>query len=268
MKKLIALLLILTMVLALAACTTTGSNVTTGSNESTGTTTPVDDPAVKSEGVMTHAEYAAAAVDSAIVIEAYVQAKQSWWEKDGQGVAILYLQDTEGGYLAYNLPCTEAEYNQMTIGTKLKISGYKTEWSGEFEVDSKDATFEILEGNYVAEALDATNLLTAENLINYQNMKVAFKGMTVEASKNGDGKDVAFLYKWDGSGTAGDDLYFKVSVNGNTYTFCVESYLCADGTEVYDAVEALKVGDVIDLEGFLYWYNGAQPHITSVTASK
>ena len=40
--------------------------------------------------------------------------------------------------------------------------------------------------------------------------------------------------------------------------------VCADGTEVYDAVEALKVGDVIDLEGFLYWYNGAQPHITSV----
>lgn len=277
MKKLIALLLVLTMVLALAACTaagstgTTGSNETTaptGSNESTGTTDPVDDPAVKSEGVMTHAEYAAAAVDDAVVIEAYVQAKQSWWEKDGQGLATVYLQDTEGGYLAYNLHCTEAEYNQMTVGTKLKISGYKTEWSGEYEIAEGDATFEILEGSYIAEPLDATALLAAENLIDYQNMKVAFKGMTVEASKDGDGNDVAFLYKWNGTGAAGDDLYFNVSVNGNTYTFCVESYLCADGTEVYDAVEALKVGDVIDLEGFLYWYNGAQPHITSVTASK
>jgi hypothetical protein len=33
---------------------------------------------------------------------------------------------------------------------------------------------------------------------------------------------------------------------------------------VYKAVKGLRVGDKIDLEGFLYWYNGANPHITSV----
>jgi hypothetical protein len=33
-------------------------------------------------------------------------------------------------------------------------------------------------------------------------------------------------------------------------------------------VEALQVGDVIDAEGFLYWYNGANPHITKVTKAK
>ena len=33
---------------------------------------------------------------------------------------------------------------------------------------------------------------------------------------------------------------------------------------VYNAVENLKVGDVIDMEGFLYWYEGMNPHITSV----
>ena len=37
------------------------------------------------------------------------------------------------------------------------------------------------------------------------------------------------------------------------------------GTDVYTTVTNLKVGDVIDVEGFLYWYNGAQPHVTSVT---
>ena len=26
----------------------------------------------------------------------------------------------------------------------------------------------------------------------------------------------------------------------------------------------LKIGDKIDMEGFLYWYEGANPHITSV----
>ena len=33
----------------------------------------------------------------------------------------------------------------------------------------------------------------------------------------------------------------------------------------HQAVRELKVGDTVDLEGFLYWYEGAQPHITSVS---
>ena len=89
--------------------------------------------------------------------------------------------------------------------------------------------------------------------------------MTVEAANE---SGAAFLYKWDGSGQEGDDLYFNVSLNGTTYSFTVESYLCGSDTEVYSAVKNLKVGDKIDMEGFLYWYNGVNPHITSVTAAK
>ena len=66
----------------------------------------------------------------------------------------------------------------------------------------------------------------------------------------------------------GDDLYFNVSYNGETYTFTVESYLCDKDTDVYKAVEALQIGDKIDMEGFLYWYEGVNPHITSVTAAE
>lgn len=275
MKKIIALL-VLTTVFALAACTETSPNETT-TQPTEGTTAPIettvpdevtDDPTVKSEGVMTHAEYAAAAVDDAVVIEAYVQAKQSWWEQDGQGRAILYLQDAEGGYLVYNLFCTEEEYNQMVPGTKLKISGYKAEYAGEQEIDGTTATFEILEGSYVAEPTDVTDLLAADNLIDYQNMFVAINNATVVASTvDGDETEYAFLYKWNGSGSAGDDLYFNVSVNGVVYNLCVESYLCGDGTDVYEAVEALKVGDVINIQAFLYWYNGVNPHVTSVSAA-
>ena len=132
-----------------------------------------------------------------------------------------------------------------------------------------DATFEILEGSFVAEPLDVTELLGTDDLIAHQNQKVSFKGMTVEASKDADGNEVAFLYSWDGSGShdSNSDLYFNVSVNGQTYNFCVESYLCGNDTDVYAAVEALNVGDVIDLEGFLYWYEGVNPHITAVTAA-
>ena len=97
----------------------------------------------------------------------------------------------------------------------------------------------------------------------------SFKGMTVEAiGKDDQGNDAAFFYRDNNSGQEGDDLYFNVSLNGKTYTFTVESYLCDKDTDVYKAVKNLKIGDKIDMEGFLYWYNGVNPHITSVKASK
>ena len=236
MKKLTALFLTLVLALSVVAC---------GGEKAD----------VKSEGVMTHAEYMAAALESEVVIEAYVQAKQSWWDN----TATVYLQDKEGAYFVYGMACTEEEYAKIPTGTKIKVTGYKAEWSGEVEII--DATFEIMEGNYVAKAADVTSLLGTEELAKHQNEFVAFKGLTVEAANdNGD----AFLYNWDGSGQDGNDLYFNVSYNGQTYSFTVESYLCDNTTDVYAAVKNLKVGDVIDCEGFLYWYEGANPHITNV----
>ena len=237
MKKLTALLLSLVLALSAVAC---GSG---------------NDADVKSEGVMTHAEYMATALESEVVIEAYVQAKQSWWDN----TATVYLQDKDGAYFVYGMACTEEDYAKIPTGTKIKVTGYKAEWSGEVEII--DATFEIMEGNYVAEAKDVTSLLGTDELAKHQNEFVAFKGLTVEAANdNGD----AFLYNWDGSGQDGNDLYFNVSYNGQTYSFTVESYLCDNTTDVYAAVKNLKVGDVIDCEGFLYWYEGANPHITNV----
>ena len=90
--------------------------------------------------------------------------------------------------------------------------------------------------------------------------------MTV--GKDADGNDLPFLYNWDGSGSQGDDIYFVASVNGVSQTFVVESYLRGKDTDLYKAVEALKVGDKIDIEAFIYWYEGAQPHVVGVTASK
>lgn len=215
----------------------------------------------KSEGVMTYAEYAAAELDTEVVVETYVQAKQSWWEDK----ATLYTQDKDGAYFVYNAACTEEEYNKITTGSKIKVTGFKAEWSGEIEII--DATIELLDGNYVAEPLDVTTYLGLDELVDFQNQYVTFKGMTVEAAGQDDaGNDVAFLYNWDGSGQEGDDLYFNVSLDGATYTFTVESYLCDSESEVYKAVKELKIGDKVDMEGFLYWYEGVNPHITSVKA--
>lgn len=224
-----------------------------------------DDADKKSEGVMTYAEYDAAALQTEVTVETYVQAKQGWWEDK----ATLYTQDKDGAYFIYNMPCSEADYKKLTTGTKIKVTGFKAEWSGEVEITDV-SKFEIMDGNYVAEPVDVTSELGSDDLIKRQNQRVSFKGMTVEAKTDPDGNSVAFLYGPDGSGTqeGNSDLYFDVSKDGKTYTFTVESYLCGNDTEVYKAVEALKVGDVIDMEGFLYWYNGVNPHITSVTPAK
>lgn len=239
MKKLVALMLAAVLTMSLVGC---GSKKTDGEADT------------KSEGVMTYAEYVAAELDTQVVIEAYVQAKQSWWEDK----ATVYAQDKDGAYFLYDMACSQEDYEKLTAGTKIKVTGYKAEWSGEVEI--VDATFEIEEGSYIAKPLDVTELLGTDDLIKHQNEFVSFSGMTVEDS--GDG--AAYLYKWDGSGSDGDDLYFKVSINGQTYSFTVESYLCDNTTDVYAAVKNLQVGDVVDMEGFLYWYEGANPHITSV----
>ena len=205
--------------------------------------------------VMTHEEFVAAELDTKVVVETYVQDKQSWWDN----TVTVYAQSEDGAYFIYNMACTEEEDKLLEVGTKIKVTGYKAEWSGEVEI--VDATFEILEGEYIAEATDVTALLGKDELIEKQNQFVSFKGMTVEESEGG----VPFLYKWDGSGQEGDDIYFNVSIDGQTYNFTIESYLTDSSTDVYKAAQGLKVGDVIDMEGFLYWYEGVNPHITSIT---
>ena len=244
MKKFAIVLVTLTLALAMIGC-----GQSNGADE-------------KSEGVMTYAEYVAAPLDSEVVIEAYVQAKQSWWENK----ATVYTQDKDGAYFLYDMACSAEDYEKLTVGTKIKVTGYKAEWAGEVEII--DAAFEIMDGNYVAKPVDATAWLGTDELIQHQNELVSFKGMTVEASKDANGNDVPFLYNWDGSGQDGNDLYFNVSYNGQTYTFTVESYLCDNTTDVYNAVKSLNIGDKIDMEGFLYWYEGVNPHITSVNAAK
>lgn len=271
MKKMIVLLLSCALVLGCVGCGGSGddkagndtSNTQTesdGASEEEEEASQDDAEDVKSEGVMTYEEYVAAELDSEVVVETYVQAKQSWWEEK----ATIYSQDKDGAYFIYEMACSEEDYEKLTPGTKIKVTGYKSEWSGEFEIT--DATFEIEEGNYIAEAEDVTSLLGKEELIDHQNQFVTFTGMTVEAAgKDAQGNDVPFLYSWDGSGQDGDDLYFNVSLNGETYTFTVETYLCDKTTDVYQAVKELKIGDTVDMEGFLYWYEGVNPHITSIT---
>ena len=246
---------------ALAACGGSGSD--DSSTDAGSTAAPAsagDGTDAKGDGVMTYDEYVAAAVDDAVVIECFVQATQSWWDDK----ITIYAADDDGAYFIYNAACTEEDAAKLVAGQKIKVSGYKAEWSGEVEVVEGTIEFED-DSTYIAEAVDVTDLLDSDDLINYQNQLVAFKGLTIAPSTDPDGNEVAYLFNWDGSGSAGDDLYFNVSDGTDVHNFAVESYLTGEDSDVYKAVQALSVGDTVDLEGFLYWYEGANPHITSVT---
>ena len=245
MKKIIAFLLVLVMMLSIAACAPTTE---------TPTTTEQTPPA---STAMTHAEFLAAAEDEAVEIECYVQATQGWWDNK----IVIYAQDKVGGYFAYNVACTEEEAAKLVPGTKINIKGYKTFYKGMPEV-AEGATFTVVAGadTYIAAAEDMTALLGKQELVNKAGMKAAFKGLTV----------VSTSYQND---TPGKDIYVTLSLGDATYDFCVESYLTGSETEVYKAVEALQAGDVVDIEGFVYWYDadedasgdGINTHITKVT---
>ena len=236
MKKITSLLLVVVMALSVLALT--------GCPNNNPPTPNVND---KPEGVMTWAEYDAAELDAPVVVEAYVQGHQSWWDNK----ITVYLQDLDGGYFAYELACSEEDAAKLVPGTKIRITGYKAEWAGEVEII--DATFEFVNDGltYVATPTDLTSLIASPELVKYQNMLVVFKGMTFKS----------LSYK---GGQRGNDIYVTFTKDGADYEFCVESYLTDPSSELYLAVEALQAGDVVDVEGFLYWYNGMNPHITAL----
>ena len=232
MKKILAFVLVLLM---LAACAV----------------------AEDAQPVMTHAEYVAADLETEVTIETYVQDKQGWWNDQ----AIIYCQSEDGAYFLYNMPISKEDYDKLVPGTKIRVNGYKSEWAGEVEI--VDATFEIIEGEtFIAEPIDATAALGKSYLVAHQNELVVLKGLTVK--DYGDGNP--YNYK-DPAGKT-DDIYIKFEKDGAEYEFLVEYYLRNNETEVYKAVEALQIGDVVDVEGFLYWYNGANMHITGVAKAE
>ena len=112
-KKTLALTMAMALVLSLAACGNSNADVAAESTAAATTEAATTEAATteaaateasteaaeavadeKSKGVMTYEEYMAADLDSEVVIEAYVQAKQSWWEDK----ATLYTQDQDGAY--------------------------------------------------------------------------------------------------------------------------------------------------------------------------
>ena len=244
MKKFLALLVLVAMlVVGFVGCKPPVDPETPETPE-----TPTVDPNAKSEGVMTHAEFMAAEADAEVTIEAFVQAKQSWWQNE----AVVYLEDGTGGYYVYKLPCTEAQFGDLTIGTKIQVTGAKTIWGGMHEIMNV-TDWKVIEGDiWVATATDVTDKLGDNDaLVAYTCMLVKLTDMTVvSVSKSADN----------------NDIYVTLAKGEAEYTFTVEEYLTAPTTDFYQAIEALAAGDVVDVQGFVQWYNGKLDlHMNGVT---
>lgn len=254
MKKLLTVLLTVLMVCGLAACssskTETESGPVDGNNTTNNTTTEA--PTAKTSYV----DFMAAEDDSEVEVLMYVQGKQGYWENEGQGQLTIYGADEEGGYFVYNANVDEATANACTEGTLIKVTGVKSTWSGEPEII--DATVEVYadQPTFTANAIDITDMLSdMEQAYNFVNQKVAMNGLTVvEVSKKDSESD--------------PDLYITVQTqDGLDFDLCVENYLTGPDTEVYQLAEQLQAGALIDVEGFLYWYEGANPHVTAITSA-
>ena len=262
LKKLFALSAIAGVAL-LASCNNGGETTTKAPETTTETTTKAPDPTTTvATKVLSYDEYLAAEVGSEVTIEAYITGRTTWYNN----AASFYLSDNDGGYYVYNLPCTEEEYASLLVTKKLQVTGAKAEWKGEIEINCQTATenagwllYDGEVGNYSSVNVSS---IAKEVLDDYKNQSVKALGLTVTKAPYTNFDDFTLEPK------AGVDVYFEVKDDaGNTATYVVEAYLenSQYDSSVYNAVCALKVGDRIDLEGFVYYWENPQLQVTGLT---
>ena len=208
--------------------------------------------------VASYEEFLAADDSAPLTVESYLQEKTLW----DNGFVSIWLQDEEGAYYVYRLPCSREDYEAMTPGQKLRVTGFRSDFNGRLQI--VDAGFRFAEGNWIAEPEDLTELPDSGSLQSYQNRSVLFRGLAVAPMFNGSSP---FFYGWDNSGSEedGSDLYFTLSLQGEELCFAVQAQLRDPTSEVYRAVQGLRVGNVVDVTAVLSWNNGPLPLVTSLS---
>ena len=249
LKKLVSVIIVCSLALGLASCASAPANNTV------------------TVQAMTYAEYMAASNDAKVLIEGYLQC---YAYNFGFKRVNMFLQDDDGAYYVYMAVCDDEKAAQLSPGVKVRVSGVKGSYAGEVEIQEQ-GTFEVLSEKKIYEPTDVTSLLGDEkSLEKMMNRKISVKDLTVLESYDKEDRVFASLYKWDGSGKAGegDDIYFSASNQDNPSLFVIESDENPEGSAVYDAALGLAVGDVIDLDGYMYWYNGPNIHVNSIKVKK
>ena len=267
MKKLTAVLLVIAMIIAFAACgpsNNSGNIVPSGNNSNTSDSSNTEN-SIKPEPIkpMTYSQFVSAAADSEVAVEGYLQ---GWAYSKQQGNVGLYIMNDDGNFYAYRVVCDDATAASFSEGIKVRVEGLKAYWEGFHEV-KEGGKVEILGGTKVYDPVDVTeSLADTDSMVRMQGAKVCVTGAVI-SPKQLEGKDAAFLYNWNGSGAEGNnnDLYIDIKIGENVFTAVVESDETPEGSDTYKAVTGLQIGQTVDIEGFMYWYQGPQIHIHSIS---
>ena len=218
---------------------------------------------------MTYKEFCEAEDGADVTVAGVISMKSEYYNN---GVS-FYLQDSNGGYYVYDMPCTEVEYEQLEPGTAVKVNGCKAVWNGEEEIII--ATCEIIEGDIDEWSTELCSVRDESVLKNMKNFRVSGLEFIIEPITDISGSEKAFLYGPDGTASAGEDIYFNaVSVpwdESNTplhLQFCVETVFVPASDPVYKTAETLQIGDHIYLEGYLFWYEGPNPWVSSLVITE
>jgi hypothetical protein len=122
-KKILSLAVVAAMSLSVFGC----ANNDTAESEAAQS----EDVAVDAEYI-SYAEYEAADLDTEVTVLCTVMATQSWWED----TINVYAADQDGAYFIYEMECSEEDAANLTAGTTILVTGYKSEW----EVRSRSQT--------------------------------------------------------------------------------------------------------------------------------
>lgn len=264
-KKLIMILMILTLVFVFPACRSSSPPADNPEESLPSPKVNAEDPSPLPDAdehpVMSYQDFLASEIDCPVTVDAYVQAKEPWQN----GHVSLYAQNRSAAYYLDRMNCSRDECEKLEIGQKIRISGYKSLWNDSLSIS--DAAFQLLNGNWIAEARDVTAMIGTDELIQHQNEKVCFRGMTVEAMPDG----LSVWYSgWDNSAPEGADseLWFRASYDGTVCEFTIRPSLCPDMQELLQTLQAVRIGDRIDLTGYLRYVNGPLPCITEIQVTE
>ena len=213
---------------------------------------------------LSYSEYVDANDGDYVTIDGYITGRTTWWND----AASFYLQDDDGGYYIYNLPCSQNQFNNdLKVGQKISVNGQKSQWSGEVEIlgqpDGDDqATWKKLNGTKAYEPIELNSI---EDMENHPNQLVKLQvQITSNNTTTSNGADPA----------DGIDLVYNVSNPFKTgeanYTFYLESYnelsqYSTDEASIYQTVWNFNKYDIYEVVGYAYSYNGPQLHTISAT---
>lgn len=162
----------------------------------------------------------------------------------GGGYSTYYIQDATGAMGLY-VPSDLRPFFAANIGNVVEIVGNRADYNGLNQLSNITATF-IEEGTLYA----AVNINDATEFLPYQAHLIELVGMEVLSTSTDSNGNVT--------------LSLKDLISGITFAARWDSHYTLS-TDQETALKALVVGDIINIEAILGWYNNPQIAITAQT---